>query len=85
MTDNSGRVVHEAAKGYASEGEIVVNWVMTLEIARPDGGTYLAHRSGGGIDGDENPSIWAALGMLEASVDLARCQLRECSDDADDD
>ena len=82
--DRARRAVHEAVADYLDEGEIAVCWVLTIDVARPDGGRYLAHRAGGGADGADHPMAWVALGMLTASADLARAQLQASIEDADD-
>lgn len=66
------------------EGELAISWCLTIDIAGPDGLRYLLHRAGGGADGTDNPQAWTALGMLQASVDLARDQLLEMSSDPED-
>jgi hypothetical protein len=76
--------VHDALRGYLEDGEIAVHWAVTIDICRPDGGRYLAHRYGGGIDGNDSPMAWVALGMLQAGADGARDQLREGSTDVED-
>lgn len=69
--------VQAAAQGLIEEGEVIVSWVMTIDVAGPDGVRYIAHRAGGGADGDEPPTMWSALGMFEASGALAREQILE--------
>lgn len=77
--------VHEALKGYLDEGEILIGWTTTMEIALPDGGGYLAHRHGGGIDGLNAPSLWTALGMLRTAVLDCETQLRSFQQIIEDD
>lgn len=81
--------VHQAIQEHLlDEGEIAINWVLTIDVAGPDDTRYLAHRSGGGVDGEDGPMCWTALGMLQASVLLAEDQLREqtvSSDEEDED
>lgn len=79
------QAVHEALRGYLDEDEIAVAWTLTIDVASPSGGRYLAHRAGGGIDGSEEPNVWSALGMLRASAQVAEDQLRDCTSDADED
>lgn len=79
------RAVHEALGGLLDEGEMVVAWTVTIDVVGPDDTRYLAHRAGGGVDGDDGPMVWSALGMLRASVQVAEDQLRDCASGADDD
>lgn len=79
------RQVHEALGALLDNDEFVMSWVVTLDVAGPDERRYLAHRAGGGADGTENPTIWAALGMMEASVGVARAQLADATVDLEDD
>lgn len=90
MSDDAQARVHEAIGALLDEGEIVVGWTLTIDVAGPDETRYLAHRAGGGIDGDDSPMVWTALGMLRASVQVAEDQLRRCTldhetDDEDED
>jgi hypothetical protein len=84
MSEEAQRAVHAALKDYLDEGEIVVAWCLTIDIVGPDDIRYLAHRAGGGVDGTEMPTIWAARGMLEASADVAADQLRDSTTDCED-
>lgn len=79
------RRVHEAIGLLLDEGEIAINWTLTIDVAGQGDIRYLAHRAGGGHDGTDAPMAWAALGMLEASAGLAREQLLCCTVDDDDD
>lgn len=86
--DDTRRAVHDAISALLDDGEIAVSWALTIDVAGPDDTRYLAHRSGGGIDGDEHPTVWSALGMLRAAVQVAEDQLRDCTytpDDEDED
>lgn len=85
MTDDEAKAkVHEAIGGLLDEGEIVIHWVLTIDVAGTNDTRYLAHRAGGGHDGSDNPMAWTALGMLEASVGLAKHQLLDMTVDTDD-
>lgn len=75
MSDDAQRAVHEAVGGMLADGEIAINWVLTIDVAGPDNRRYLAHRAGGGHEGTDGPMAWTALGMLRASVGLAEAQL----------
>lgn len=77
--------VHEAIGGLLDDGEFVMAWTLTIDVAGPDERRYLAHRAGGGADGTDSPMVWTALGMLRSSVQVAEDQLRGCTDDAEDD
>ena len=81
--ESAQRAVHEALAGMLDDGEIAVGWCLTIDVIGPNDVRYLAHRAGGGADGTENPTAWAALGMLQASVDVARDQIRDCTCEAD--
>lgn len=83
--ERAQREVHAALTHFLDEGEIPVHWVLTIEVAGPDGTRYLAHRAGGGLDGHDSPMAWTALGMLQTSADVARDQLRGMTADSDDD
>jgi len=76
-TKDAQRAVHEAVGLFLGENEIAVCWTITIEVAGQDDVRYLAHRAGGGVDGTDAPMCWTALGMLEASRDLALEQLRD--------
>lgn len=76
--------VHEAIGGMLDEGEIAISWVLTIDVAGPDDTRYLAHRAGGGHDGQDAPMAWTALGMLRASAALAEAQLLDMTVDRDD-
>lgn len=82
--DDAKRAVHTALEGYLDDGEIAVGWVLTIDVAGPDGTRYLAHRAGGGHDGTDMPTIWTVLGMCESASDMSREQLREMTVDVDD-
>lgn len=82
--EQAQREVHAGLQRFLDDGEIAVCWVLTIDVAGPDGKRYLAHRAGGGVDGTDNPMAWTALGMLTASADLARQQLADSSWPADD-
>lgn len=84
MSDDAQQRVHEAIGGYLEDGELVIGWVLTIEVATQDDGRYLSHRAGGGIDGSEPPTVWTALGMLEGSSTVARDQLRDWTGDPED-
>lgn len=77
--------IHEAVQAAVEEHEIAVSWCLTIDVAGRDGGRYLAHRAGGGGDGSDPPMAWAALGMLEASCDVARRQLADWTEPTGDD
>lgn len=76
--------VHEAIGGLLEEGELAISWVLTIDVAGPDSSRYLAHRAGGGADGEDNPMAWTALGMLQASARVAEAQLLDQTEDTDD-
>lgn len=84
-TDDAHQRLHAAIEDWLGEGEIAIHWVLTIDVAGPEGLRYLAHRSGGGHDGSQQPMCWTAIGMLEASADVAREQLRETTVDSDED
>lgn len=71
------QAVHEAITAFVAdaEGQVVTKWMVVVEISDPAGHRWLAHR-GGTFDG-LRPQAWDALGMLEASVEIAREQLRD--------
>lgn len=75
--------LQDAIRGILPEGELVVHWVLAVDVAKPDGSRYLAHRYGGGVDGQARPQAWQALGMLQASVGDVEEQLRESTRDAE--
>lgn len=78
------QVVHDAIGTMLDEGEIAIAWVLTIDVAGPDGARYLAHRAGGGQDGGDSPMAWTALGMIESSAGVAREQLRDMTVDPED-
>lgn len=84
METEAAQALHEAVGGVLDEGEIAIAWTLTIDVAGPDGTRYLAHRSGGGIDGTDHPQVWTALGMLRASLQVAEDQLRDCTVDEDE-
>jgi hypothetical protein len=79
------RKVHDAIGGLLNDGEMAVAWTLTIDVAGPDDGRYLAHRAGGGIDGGSPPTVWTALGMLRAGADVAAAQIAGATEDIDDD
>jgi hypothetical protein len=83
--EDAQRKVHDAIGGLLREGEIAVGWTLTIDVAGPDDGRYLAHRAGGGIDGSSSPMAWTALGMLRAGAACAQQQLLEATVDHEDD
>jgi hypothetical protein len=84
VSEEAQRAVHEAVKDYLGDDEIPVRWVLTIEVARPDG-NHLAHRAGGGFDGTENPMAWTALGMLQAATRTAEDQVADMTEHYPDD
>ena len=74
--------VHQAITGFLDEDELAVGWVLTIDVAGPDERRYLKHRAGGGVDGEDAPMVWTALGMLQAAVAAGADQL-DLSDDDD--
>jgi hypothetical protein len=76
--------VHEAIGGLLDEGEIPVSWVLTIDVIGPNDTRYLAHRSGSGVNGENTPMLWEALGMLRASVVTAEQQVIQETFDQDD-
>jgi hypothetical protein len=84
VNHEAAKAVHRALSDSLDEGEIAISWVVTIDVAGPDDVRYLAHRAGGGADGTDAPMSWQALGMLEASANLAADQVRECTISAED-
>lgn len=88
MTDiDPQETLHRAIQNILDEGEISVNWILTIDVAGPNDIRYLAHRSGGGVDGNDSPMIWHALGMINAAKVVAEKQVSDVtySDDTDSD
>lgn len=85
MSDEAARKVHEALGAYLDEGELAVGWTLTIEVLGPDNNRFLAHRAGGGLDGDDPPTIWTAVGMLKAAMTDAEEQLETYDPSADED
>lgn len=90
--DDAKARLHQAIQGLLDEGELALTWVLTIDVAAPDDIRYLAHRAGGGINGQDNPMAWHALGMLQASAKLAEQELLDATyavdpdiDDLEDD
>lgn len=75
MTDPNEQVHQAINQAFLDDGEIAINWVVIIDIAGTDDSRYLSHRSGGGHDGNDAPTAWAALGMLRSGVLLAEAQL----------
>lgn len=85
MTYDEARSVVQGAICLLLEGdEIPIAWTLTIDVAGQNGTRYLAHRAGGGIDGNESPTVWAALGMLKASIIQTEEQLRDCGEYVED-
>jgi hypothetical protein len=82
--DARRKVVHDSIAGLLRDGEIAVSWSLTIDVAQPDGGRYLAHRAGGGHDGSDEPTIWAVMGMTRGSLLSTEQQLVEATYDPDD-
>lgn len=74
--DSARERLHTAIRDLLDESEIPVCWCLTIDVAGPES-RYIAHRSGGGHDGNEHPTLWAAVGMLQTSADLALAKHRE--------
>jgi hypothetical protein len=85
MSDDSRQRLHDAITETLDDGELAVCWVLTIDVAGRGDSRYLAHRSGGGCDGDDAPMAWTALGMLRASVGVAENQLISMTIDVEDD
>lgn len=85
MSDDAQRAVHAALGGMLDDDEFALSWVLTIEVAGPDGRRYLAHRAGGGADGTEAPMAWSALGMLRASAQVAERQLADTTVETEED
>ncbi len=81
MTDEAQRKVHEAIGGLLGGDEFAISWVLTIDVAGPENVRYLSHRAGGGADGADHPMMWAALGMLRASAQVAERQLADATAD----
>lgn len=84
MSDEAHTKVHEAIGAMLNDGEFAMTWVLTIDVAGPDGMRYLAHRAGGGADGTDRPMAWTAFGMLQASANLAADQVRAQTRNEDD-
>lgn len=81
--EDAQRHIHDAIQATLPEGEVLVTWTLTADVASIDGGRYLAHRAGGGDDGNTSPTPWTALGMLRSSVEVAGRQVLENTRDPD--
>lgn len=68
--------VQTAAQELINDGEIIVGWCIVLEVVRPNGDRYLAHRAGGGQDGEQLPPMWTELGMLQAAANNVAADIR---------
>lgn len=77
--------VHEAIGQMLEDDEFVMAWTLTVDVAGDDDIRYLAHRAGGGPDGLDAPTAWQAMGMLRASMQLAEDQIREYTEDPEQD
>lgn len=78
--------VHDAIRDFCDDDtDIVVAWVITVEVAKADGGKYLMHRHGGGIDGDERGTAWHVAGMIRAAQLDVEGQLADMSIEIEDD
>lgn len=82
MTDDDRKPIekaqaalHEAIQEHMAEGEVAIHWCVVIDVAGQDGVRYLQHRSGGGHDGIESPTMWDALGMLKGSAAVAESEL----------
>lgn len=75
--------VHEALRSFLDDGEIAIAWVLTIDVAGPDNRRYLAHRAGGGADGQDLPMAWTALGMMRSSMQVAERQMSNSESDAE--
>lgn len=87
-SDNPHRDVQHALQGLVNEGDLIVGWFAVVEVATPEGTQYLAHRTGGGLDGSSPPTLWTELGMAQATVEdikraLAACVVQATADDDD--
>ncbi len=82
--DEAARQVQDALAQYLGTDELVIGWCVVIDIAGPDDRRYLAHRAGGGHDGQDSPMAWTALGMLRASAQCAEDQLRQGTHDTEE-
>lgn len=77
--------VQRALQELCEEDELVLSWLVVMEVAGQGDVRYLEHISGGGIEGTDPPVVWQIVGMLEAALQGARDQLYDCTADVDDD
>jgi hypothetical protein len=81
----AARGVHDALNGYLDEGEIVLSWVLVMDVAGGEHQRYLSHRSGGGHDGTDQPMPSACQTKLaEMQLRHMTCELDDDDEDEDD-
>jgi hypothetical protein len=81
MADETPReAVQDALGDFLREGEIITAWVVVAEVADA-AGTHLIHRAGGGIEGNDPPMLWSAIGMLRSGEIMAEQQLADLNKD----
>lgn len=68
--------VHKALTGFLADGDLLLNWTVTMEVEGQQV-RYLEHRAGGGIDGTDAPYIWTVIGLLEAALASAHDQMAD--------
>lgn len=68
--------VHRALTGFLADGDLLINWTVTMEV-EGQRVRYIEHRAGGGIDGTDAPYIWTIIGLLEAALASAHDQLAD--------
>lgn len=59
--------------------------MLVIDVVGLNGGSYLAHRHGGGADGNEPPAMWTEAGMLAAALDGVRAQIHDSTVEAEPD
>ena len=81
--DAARKQVQEALALLLGDDEIIVSWVVSIDVIGPNDRRYLAHRAGGGADGSSTPMMWHAIGMYRAALLSVEDQLRELTFDPD--
>jgi hypothetical protein len=83
--------LNDAIRAQLADDELAVSWILVVDVAGPSGSRYLSHRAGGGVDGEEPPAPWTALGMGQAICSVANDQMLattynelDLEDDADE-
>jgi len=83
MSDGNSEVHTAITDHLLDDGELAVGWMLVVDVVGSDDARYLAYHAGGGVDGEDPPMIWVAVGMLEAGLLATQHQMTMLEDEDD--